>query len=651
MTEPGSKNLNFLSLEDSTFDFELIRRILVKWRPGINLQRVDTETDFLEAISSCAFDIILADFNLPGFNGFEALDQALKVCPATPFIVVSGQIGEETAIELIKKGAVDYVLKDKPERLLFVVQRALDEATVKKARLEAEEALMESEIHFRTLADSGQALVWTSGPDMKCNYFNKPWLDFTGSPIEQELGDGWTRGIHPDDLRMCLDTYEIAYRNHEKFSIEFRLRHVSGEYRWVLDDGSPRYGSKGDFLGYIGHCLDITRQKETEDIIKESEDRYRTIFEHSLVPMWEMDLSELKAYFDRLSEEGIPNFRTFFRKNPSKVIFCTSLFRTRNMNHAALKFFGLKSVTSVFTQFPAGFFSGSMPIVTEEVISLAEGKSEIFGNISIKLSSGDIRYIFTQISVLPGSHETLGRVLISWIDISDRVQYEKMLRKKSEELRELVKHVEFMIERERKAISLNLHDDLGQKLTVLKMDLQWLGTRITPLKPEVEKKIGVMRNLIDDTVATVQKISSDLRPSILYDFGLPDALKWHLKEFSKRSGIQSNLKMLPPDPEVSENISIVIYRIVQEAVTNVARHSRASKVWVNLNVKKSNIHLIIKDNGIGIAPDKINNPESFGLMGIRDRVRTYEGDLDIRGSEGEGTTLTVQIPIAGVPEK
>ena len=128
-------------------------------------------------------------------------------------------------------------------------------------RKQAEEALRESETHFRTLADSGQALIWTSGVDKKCSYFNLPWLNFTGRTLEQELGDGWTEGVHPDDLQQCFEIYAGAFDRREKFSMEYRLRHAGGEYRWIQDNGTPRYNSNGEFIGYIGHCLDINERK------------------------------------------------------------------------------------------------------------------------------------------------------------------------------------------------------------------------------------------------------------------------------------------------------------------------------------------------------------------------------------------------------
>lgn len=140
-------------------------------------------------------------------------------------------------------------------------------------RKESEHLLRESEQHFRTLANSGSTLIWTSGLDKLCNYFNEPWLRFTGGTLAQEYGNGWTEGVHPDDFDRCLATYVQAFDQRQPFSMDYRLRHADGSYRWLRDDGNPRFDSSGEFIGYIGFCVDITAQKAAADEL--SLHRYR----------------------------------------------------------------------------------------------------------------------------------------------------------------------------------------------------------------------------------------------------------------------------------------------------------------------------------------------------------------------------------------
>src|SRR5436305_1170840 len=135
----------------------------------------------------------------------------------------------------------------------------------------AEGALRESEARFRLMADAAPVLIWTSGVDKACTYCSRPWLEFTGRPLERELGDGWAEGVHPDDLPRCLEVYATHFDARAPFEIVYRLRRHDGEYRWVLDRGVPRLTTDGEFAGYIGACADITERKRAEEGLREGQ--------------------------------------------------------------------------------------------------------------------------------------------------------------------------------------------------------------------------------------------------------------------------------------------------------------------------------------------------------------------------------------------
>ncbi|MFP4684186.1 MAG: diguanylate cyclase domain-containing protein, partial [Ectothiorhodospira sp.] len=145
-------------------------------------------------------------------------------------------------------------------------------------------ALQESEAPLRALVDGGPALIWTSGTDGQCDWFNRVWLAFTGRTLEEEQGLGWTEGVHPDDLDPCMETYTHALQRREAFSMDYRLRHHSGEYRWIQDDGQPRYSPRGEFLGYLGHCLDITRRKHAEAVNRLHGEVLRQVLDRAALP-------------------------------------------------------------------------------------------------------------------------------------------------------------------------------------------------------------------------------------------------------------------------------------------------------------------------------------------------------------------------------
>jgi PAS domain S-box-containing protein len=161
------------------------------------------------------------------------------------------------------RGRVEFDGKHKPLRMRGV---SLDIT----ARKEAEDRAAESERRFLLLANSAPVLIWASGPDKLCNFFNQPWLDFTGRRLEQELGNGWTEGVHPDDLTGCLRIYTESFDARSPFTIEYRLRRHDGQYRWVMDHGVPRYDAQRNFLGYIGSCVDVTAQKQAEADLQET---------------------------------------------------------------------------------------------------------------------------------------------------------------------------------------------------------------------------------------------------------------------------------------------------------------------------------------------------------------------------------------------
>lgn len=150
----------------------------------------------------------------------------------------------------------------------------------------AEQSCRASEVRFRTLADNAPVMIWMSGPDAGCTHFNKPWLDFRGRCLEQELGNGWSEGVHPDDLPVCLETYRSAFTARRPFTMEYRLRRADGEYRWLLDNGIPLY-TGGEFTGFIGSCIDVTEHRLAEEQLRVSERRLVDAQRLAQVGSWE----------------------------------------------------------------------------------------------------------------------------------------------------------------------------------------------------------------------------------------------------------------------------------------------------------------------------------------------------------------------------
>ena len=226
----------------------------------------------------------------------------------------------------------------------------------------------------------------------------------------------------------------------------------------------------------------------------------------------------------------------------------------------------------------------------------------------------------------------------------DRVTLE--LKRSQELFRNLSTHLQMVREEERTRIARKIHDDLGQALTALKIDLSWLNSRLATDQEAVRDKTKTMQALIDETIQTVHKVSEDLRPGILDDFGLPAAIEWHAEEFEKRTGIKCTPVFYPKEFDLDKEKSTALFRIVQESLTNIIRHANATKVEIKLSKKNGILVLEIQDNGKGITEAAITNQRSFGLIGIRERAHSLGGEMNIVGIQDAGTRLTVKMPIS-----
>lgn len=216
------------------------------------------------------------------------------------------------------------------------------------------------------------------------------------------------------------------------------------------------------------------------------------------------------------------------------------------------------------------------------------------------------------------------------------------LRESEDKLRRLAAHLITVREEERAHIAREIHDELGQVLTGLKMEVTWLAKRLRE-KPLIEKTDSMCK-LIDTTVQTVRKIATGLRPEMLDDMGLIAAVGWQAKEFQKRTGIRCRAK-LPPEVKLDIDVSTTMFRIFQEILTNVARHSRATRVDMELKINDDSVALEVTDNGVGIADSDLNGKKSLGLLGMHERALLFGGEVKITGTAGHGTRVSVSIPL------
>jgi len=237
-------------------------------------------------------------------------------------------------------------------------------------------------------------------------------------------------------------------------------------------------------------------------------------------------------------------------------------------------------------------------------------------------------------------------------DITRRKQAEDALKASERELRALSARVLEAREEEKTRIARELHDELGQLLTALKMDLGWLRERL-PADADLAARAAEMGNLLDRTVSSTRRISADLRPLMLDDLGLADAAAWLVDDFCKRYNVACKADLAEAETlqQVSKSVATAVYRAIQEALTNIARHAHAANAWVILTVDEGAIQLEIEDDGRGIAPDDLAKARSFGLKGMRERITFLGGSVDIARAPRGGTRLRMRVPLRGLAEE
>ncbi|MCB0156139.1 MAG: sensor histidine kinase [Anaerolineae bacterium] len=229
-------------------------------------------------------------------------------------------------------------------------------------------------------------------------------------------------------------------------------------------------------------------------------------------------------------------------------------------------------------------------------------------------------------------------------EIAGRLNKENEFHRSTEQLRELSARLQSVREEERTHLARAIHDELGQSLTGLKMDVAWLQKHLDQQPPALLEKAQAMSDLIDITVQAVRRIATELRPGIL-DLSLVATIEWQLQEFQTRSGIQTKLTSAPEETTLDADGATTVFRIFQEILTNVTRHAQATQVDVTLVESDTFLTLQVRDNGRGISESELCSPKSIGLLGMRERARLRSGEVHFQGTPGEGTVVTIRLPL------
>lgn len=384
---------------------------------------------------------------------------------------------------------------------------------------------------------------------------------------------------------------------------EIKMKQKSGHYIDV--EISARHLMDGR---YIGMVRDITERKKAQEALKISEEKYRLLFYQNPMPMWMLSL---------------PNWNFL------------------DVNQAAIDFYGFSRQQflsmSIMDLEPKGDKEHYMENIDKQFGVNDAGqwdlKKENGKRATVNIIS---HYIF---------YEEQPALLVLANDITEKILAEEKLKESHENYRQLASHLETIREAERTHIAREIHDELGQQLTGLKMDISWLSKKINNEDLNVQIKVQETIGLIDATVKTVRRIATELRPSILDDLGLIAAMEWQTEEFEKRSDIKGIFISNVAAVQIDTATATGLFRIYQESLTNVMRHSQATQMEANLHLDKQFIKLTIHDNGKGFAIDAITNKKTLGILGMRERATLMGGSYEITSMPQKGTQVIIIVPL------
>jgi PAS domain S-box-containing protein len=466
---------------------------------------------------------------------------------------------------------------------------------------------------YETMASKSQAGVYVV-QDGLFVFVNSNAAHYVGFSVDQMIGMNSLSLVHPDDREMVKRNSQRMIQGRRFTPHEFRVVTRRGDIRWIMETVNliPYRGRKA----ILGNSMDITELILARKKLAELEALEASILE--AIPHAVIGLQNRRIIFVNDGVKSVFGFTSAELIDKSTRL----LYRTdRDYERIAGMLYSLlERQTVVSIEFPCRRKDGE--------------------DIECMISAARI-----------GRKLEEKRVVITYENITDRKRAEREVEQSRGQLRKLSAHLQSVREKERTRIARELHDELGQLLTALNTEIILLKNKIPDGQKILADKAQSMSALVDMTMQTVKKIYMDLRPGMLDHLGLTAALGWQADDFSKRTGIACKASFKPEDIVLDPDLTTTIFRIFQETLTNISRHAGATKVTVKLKVTDERLEFVVKDNGKGIEEKQMQKPDSFGLLGIRERVYHWDGRVNIVGKSGKGTKVTVIIPLRKSGEK
>jgi PAS domain S-box-containing protein len=498
-----------------------------------------------------------------------------------------------------------YIERNKDGRPIRMLGSMMDVTPQKLA----DEKIKHSNERFELIAKTTNDAVWETDLETNESWGNEMHQQMYGLTMQDPVPtfDAWCNHLYPDDRNKILKSLDAALKSKRNTWVtEYRFIKGNGEIIDIYDRTYIQRDEQGKPIRMMGSMMNITERKKAEKALQQSEEKYRTLVEQA--------------------NDGI-----FIADQSGKFIIVNTagsrLSQYSKEELAGMTIYDIADPEELKVK----------PFRFEEMKSEQGARSER------KLRKKDGTLIDIEINAKFLSD---GRFLAFIRDITEQKKAQEEINNSYRAIRKLSSHLQNAREEERIHIAREIHDELGQQLTVLKMDISWLNKKMKALnEPVLIEKTNEILLMLNDTVNTVRRISSDLRPGLLDDLGLAAAIEWHLQEFGKRSGINTEFVTQETEVIIPQTLKTGLFRIFQESITNIARHAEATDVVVELFIEEATISMSITDNGKGFDVTAIGRKKTLGVLGMQERTVMMGGKFRIRRNPEKGMKVEVNVPI------
>jgi signal transduction histidine kinase/DNA-binding response OmpR family regulator len=623
LINPPMKHLpNLLIVDDTEENLAFLEAIIRKI--NVNLIQALSGPEALEKTKGIELALAILDVRMPGMNGYELARRINEARSGdkVPVIFLTANNGSE--MDLYKgysTGAVDYIFKPvhnhillskinvfldlfKQKQVIIRDAEMLKESASDLIRVNAD--LKKSEEKYSELYDFAPTGYFTLSKDVIIEGINHSGAQILGKERSLLTGSHFGSFVSKNTMPSFRAFLERVFKSCSKEICEVILETEGNQQKYAHIEGTVVANGKQCLLNIV----DITERKLAEKVLIDSELNLAEAQRYAHIGSWEWNMvtNTLKWSKEMFRVFDI-NPETFDGKFESAV---------KVLHPDDIEIFNDTMVRS-----SAG---GNAPALEFRLIHQD-------GSIHTVIAGGRIEF-----DVDGKPYRSIGTVQ----DITKRKLVEDELKNSLEQLHKLTQYIEKVRENERVAISRELHDDLGQALTAVKIDLGIIKQMVSDVK--VVFKIDKVSALVGDTIKTVQRLTSQLRPEIIDDLGLEAAIEWYTKEFAQRNGVQIFLDM-DSGISISPEASLIIFRIMQESLTNIARHSGADRVDIGLSKTGEFVNFRISDNGVGISEDQIKSKKSFGIISMKERAASIGGTFEIYRESDYGTIIKLTFPL------